>query len=513
MPSNPLRERCLSVLLLLLHNHRAEGKSNAFREALGQLQDESLTGGDDDKDDLRQHGYTYNRQGDLVGYTAASYTGGGKGAEEGSVEDMSDARTVNMMGGMTHIDMQTTIASLSQCLPSATHTVLLYTLLQGFPTFVVSLLRVTDPKVIGALICGIMQGVYTLCDPATGTGAASSSNSNSNADKAGDGSASKVQRHDVPHNESGSVMQGGVGGMNVVVKQGADASPQKLRRDASSIAGSTMEELYVKIICALMLLQERSIARQLPGIPCDPKWFDASVLKKKATVCDTVLLAMLRCTLHSLFRGSIGGTRGGNSRGGDETAGGSSHAATADGFALSNCYAVFLNMAPYATSLHPYVCERLVYVIEKLCHRVLKCAEQIEEVARQPPANMRDQRDTSSSSSSHKYTTSTSPELMASIIDALAVLLRVLGTSLGYVDSVDSNTLIYLYFHIFIFFYFFIFFFILYFYIFIFRGSRVVILMCMIERSRRCMLGYCMCSLLNMSMGLRKCRHPLATSP
>jgi hypothetical protein len=240
---SPLGERCSGLLMILLHNRRTVGYTNAFRDVLCLLHDDKLDDGTM-SDDLETHGSSR----------------------------ISIQRRINM-------DFSYIADSLSKSVPSESGVILLYTLLHGHPTFLDTLLAADK---IEPLLNSVLRGLYLIPD-----------------------------------------------------------------------SKASIDQLYVLIVCALMLVQDVSLRNVLPTLRTDAPWYRDRSLTD-TNLADLAILCCLRTTMHSLFR-------------------------LHDKYLLSNCFALLLNLAPMLSSCTAYTAERLVKIVFQLAKRFIKDATSPED--------------------------------------------------------------------------------------------------------------------------------------
>eukprot|EP01034_Spumella_vulgaris_P025828 gene25828-32324_t len=135
LPDDPLAERSLNLLLILLHNNRSSASRNPFREVFGMLQDESIG----------------NEGGDAESREAG-------GGDSRDIELMSRGKGAMMVSSL-HVDFRSAIRGLESCLPSESASLLLYSLLQSHPNFA-DMLIATDTAHL--LLGRCLHGLYSL---------------------------------------------------------------------------------------------------------------------------------------------------------------------------------------------------------------------------------------------------------------------------------------------------------------------------------------------------------------
>jgi len=240
---SPLGERCSGLLMILLHNRRTVGNTNAFRDVLCLLHDDKIDDGEM-TDDLETHGSSR----------------------------ISVKRRIQ-------VDFSYMSDSLAKSVPTESGVILLYTLLHGHPTFIDTL---SAAKKIEPLLGSVLRGLYLIPD-----------------------------------------------------------------------SKASLDQLYVLIVCALMLVQDASLRNVLPTMRTDALWYrDRSLIDTNLT--DLAILCCLRTTMHSLFR-------------------------LQDKYLLSNCFALLLNLAPMLYGINAYTAERLVKIVFQLVKRCIKDATSPED--------------------------------------------------------------------------------------------------------------------------------------
>lgn len=128
-------------------------------------------------------------------------------------------------------------------------------------------------------------------------------------------------------------------------------------------AGPT-DNLYVLIVCALMLAQDEGLRGALPLLRANsPPWYRERRLGD-VSLLDLFVLCILRVTMFASFR-------------------------LKDQYLTSNCYAVLLNLAPHlgAGNMHMYAAERLVQLLFRVSRRLTREKEEENNPAA-PPSSL-----------------------------------------------------------------------------------------------------------------------------
>eukprot|EP01032_Pedospumella_encystans_P013340 gene13339-15366_t len=257
LPADPLSERCANLLLVLLHNRRSSSsphRPNPFREAFGLLHDLSVSSS-------ALSSATAAGYGDEESYSEADLEGGGglspqyqqqqqlMQGQEGRTSATSASSVFMINASRIHVSMPQVIRGVVRNLPGESSILLLYSLLQGHPTFMETLIRTNT---VGLVLSSCLRGLYSL--------------------------TSKPEKK--------------------VTGSGDKGLPSSLPPSSKNL-----NQLYILVVCVLMLLQDSSVLQEIVKheheVPMD--WYKERQLKH-ASLLDAALLCLLRTVMHALFR-------------------------------------------------------------------------------------------------------------------------------------------------------------------------------------------------------------------